>query len=289
MENRIKNLEEEIKKVDDMVSSGIYDGTVEARRKAHVTCCAKWYTRKEVHWKQMSRSQHAKDMDKNTRYFHNLTSGRRRNNRIDSLLINRRLDYAPLIGFRDGLVKQIGEEEAAGLEVMPSPEEIRQAVWDCESSRAPGCDGYNMNFIKKCWSEIGQEFTEAVMRFFQNARLPTDANITWVSLAPKFVGAKEIKDLPPISMVGCVYKVISKVLVRRMRVVMSRLVGETQSVFVQSRKIHDGALIACETVQWLKLCKKKAAIVKSEFQKVYDRVRWSFVDIVLQKMGFGLR
>nr|XP_025678990.1 uncharacterized protein LOC112778943 [Arachis hypogaea] len=58
MDNRIKKLEEEIKKVDDMVSSGNYDGTVEARRKALVTCCAKWYTRKEIHWKQMSRSQH---------------------------------------------------------------------------------------------------------------------------------------------------------------------------------------------------------------------------------------
>nr|XP_029151561.1 uncharacterized protein LOC114925942 [Arachis hypogaea] len=48
-------------------------------------------------------------------------------------------------------------------------------------------------------------------------------------------------------MVGCVYKVISKVLVRRMRSVMLGLVGETQSAFVKRRKIHDGALIACET------------------------------------------
>ncbi|XP_020973015.1 uncharacterized protein LOC110269490 [Arachis ipaensis] len=146
-----------------------------------------------------------------------------------------------------------------------------------------------MNFIKRCWEEIGQEFTIAVMGFFQNAKLPTDANVTWVTLAPKFVAAKEIKDFRSISMVGCVYKVISKVLVRRMRTVMPGLVGETQSVFVKGRKIYDGALIACETVQWLKTRKKKAAIIKLDFQKVYDRVRWSFVDIVLQKMGFGQR
>nr|XP_029148315.1 uncharacterized protein LOC114925208 [Arachis hypogaea] len=144
-----------------------------------------------------------------------------------------------------------------------------------------------MNFIKRCWDEIGSEFTAAVMGFFQMARLPADANITWVALAPKFMGAKEIKDLRPISMVGCMYKVISKVLVRRMRSVMPALVGETQSAFVQGRKIHDGALIACETVSWLKLRKKEAALIKLDFQKAYDRVKWSFVNTVLQKMGFG--
>ncbi|XP_016185867.1 uncharacterized protein LOC107627547 [Arachis ipaensis] len=46
---KIKKLEEEIKKVDDMVSSGLYDGTMEPRRKALVRCCEKWYVRQDVH------------------------------------------------------------------------------------------------------------------------------------------------------------------------------------------------------------------------------------------------
>nr|XP_025638133.1 uncharacterized protein LOC112733407 [Arachis hypogaea] len=90
-------------------------------------------------------------------------------------------------------------------------------------------------------------------------------------------------------MVECVYKVISKLLVRKMRAVMPGLVGETQSTFVKDRKIHDEALIACETVQWIRMRKLKAAIIKLDFQKAYDRVRWKFVDLVLLKMGFGQR
>ncbi|XP_015944376.1 uncharacterized protein LOC107469520 [Arachis duranensis] len=153
MDMRIKTFEEEIKKVDDMVSNGVYDGTLEARRKALVSSCKKWYIRKEVHWKQMSRSRHAKEMDKNTRYFHNLASARRRNNRIDALMIHGRVvrnqakikvairdfykdlyqqEVSPNLGFRDGLVMQIDVEEATELELMPSVEEIKKAVWDCE-------------------------------------------------------------------------------------------------------------------------------------------------------------
>ncbi|XP_016169174.1 uncharacterized protein LOC107611795 [Arachis ipaensis] len=108
-----------------------------------------------------------------------------------------------------------------------------------------------MNFIKKCWDKIGNEFTAALLNFFQCSKLPSDANVTWVALTPKFTGAKKIKDLRPISMVGCVYKVISKLLVRRMRRIMPGLVGETHSAFVKGRKIHEEALIACETVEWM--------------------------------------
>ncbi|XP_057733852.1 uncharacterized protein LOC130949032 [Arachis stenosperma] len=254
MTERIKRFKEEIRKADDMVSSGRYDATIEARRRALVRCCEKWYVRQDMHWKQMSRSRYATEMDRNT---------------------------------RDGLVNRLEREEAEALEALPSVEEVKEAVWDCESSKAPGSDGYNMNFIKRCWDEIGREFTAAVLNFFETASLPTDANVTWVALAPKFIGAKEIKDLRPISMVGCVYKVISKILSRRMRDVMPGLVGESQSAFVKGRKIHDGALIACETVQWLKLKRKASAIIKLDFQKAYDRVKWGFVDIVLEKMGFG--
>ncbi|XP_016164764.1 uncharacterized protein LOC107607311 [Arachis ipaensis] len=163
---RINKFEEEIRKVDDLVSNGVCDGTSEARKKALVSFCKKWYIRKEVHWKQMSRSKHAKEMDKNTRYFHNLALAHRRNNRIDALRIHGRLEPSPNIGFWEGLVRQITEEEATELELMPSAEEIKAAVWDCESAKAPGSDGYNMNFIKKCWEEVGRKFMEAVMGFF---------------------------------------------------------------------------------------------------------------------------
>ncbi|XP_025684849.1 uncharacterized protein [Arachis hypogaea] len=171
MAERIKKLEEEIRKVDDIVSSGQYDGTTEARRRALMRCCEKWYLRQEMHWKQMSRSRHANEMDRNTRYFHNIASARRRNNRIESLVLNGRLvrnqarikiavqdfykslyhqEASPRVTFRDGLVNRLEREEAETLETLPSVEEVKETVWDCESSKAPGSDGYNMYFIKKC-------------------------------------------------------------------------------------------------------------------------------------------
>ncbi|XP_015969911.1 secreted RxLR effector protein 78-like [Arachis duranensis] len=111
--------------------------------------------------------------------------------------------------------------------------------------------------------------------------------MTWVTLASKIDVPKEMKDFRPISMVESVYKVILKILVLRMKNVMSFLVGEVQYAFIQDRQILDGALIASETVSWLKKSKKSGVIVKLDFKKSYDTVRWSFLDHVLKIMGFS--
>ena len=73
---------------------------------------------------------------------------------------------APNIQFQDGLVKKISEEEARNLEIFPLEDEIKNAVWSCDSSKAPSVDGFNLKFIKELWGTIGKEFTESIWAFF---------------------------------------------------------------------------------------------------------------------------
>ena len=54
-------------------------------------------------------------------------------------------------------------------------------------------------------------------------------------------------------------------------------IKKTQTAFVQGRQILDGALIVNEVVHWAKK-KKKIMILKLNFHKAYDLVRWTFVD-----------
>ena len=111
--------------------------------------------------------------------------------------------------------------------------------------------------------------------------------MTWVALAPKVDEAIEVKQLRPISIVGCLYKIISKIFANRLKVMMPIIVGESQYGFVEKRQILDGALIANEVVWWMKKI-KQAIMLKLDFQKSYDMVRWDFLDMVLERMGFGL-
>ena len=84
----------------------------------------------------------------------------------------------PIINFPHEMVNKISVEEANSQELLPSSDEIKQAVWGCESTRAPGLDGFNFNFIRKCWHLIGDEFNACIYEFFRSGVLPSRANMT---------------------------------------------------------------------------------------------------------------
>ena len=69
--------------------------------------------------------------------------------------------------------------------------------------------------LKKCGS-IGNDFTNYVAAFFENMHTHEVINTTWVTLIPKLDCPERVSDFRPISMVGCVYKVIAKVLCGRL-------------------------------------------------------------------------
>ena len=59
-----------------------------------------------------------------------------------------------------------------------------------------------------------------------------------------------------------------------MKKVIDKVIGEEQNAFIQGRYILDGGLIANEACDYLKKEKKKAFLMKIDFEKAYDSVNW---------------
>ena len=84
----------------------------------------------------------------------------------------------------------------------------------------------------------------------------------------------QFKDLCPISMAGCLYKVIAKILANGLKIVMPTLERETPSTFVSGKQILDGVLIANEVVRWLKKANVSVVLLKLDFHKAYNMTRY---------------
>ena len=95
-------------------------------------------------------------------------------------------------------------------------------------------------------SEILQFMTE----FHENGKLVSGLNSSFITLIPKKENPSDLGDYRPISLVNSVYKILAKVLSRRLKKVMPSITSEVQSAFFGGRFILDGVLIANELVDW---------------------------------------
>ncbi|KAL0292057.1 UNVERIFIED_CONTAM: hypothetical protein Sradi_7004300 [Sesamum radiatum] len=75
--------------------------------------------------------------------------------------------------------------EAEALILPVTPEEIKQAIFDIDETKAPGPDGYSAAFYKAAWPVIGWEVSQAIHEFFRTGRLLKQVNATIISLIPK--------------------------------------------------------------------------------------------------------
>ncbi|GJR97624.1 RNA-directed DNA polymerase, eukaryota [Tanacetum coccineum] len=181
--------------------------------------------------------------------------------------------------------KRLSEVQAADLERSVSRDEIRLVVWNCGENKSPGLDGYTFEFFRKYRNFVGPDFGEAVEYFFETGLFSKGCNSSFVALIPKVVDAKFVNDFRPISLIGSVYKVVTKVLANWMALVIADLVSDTQSAFVANRKILDRPLILNEILHWCKRKKKQDMFFKVDFAKAYDSVRWDYLLDVLEALG----
>ncbi|KAJ9546688.1 hypothetical protein OSB04_019231 [Centaurea solstitialis] len=114
-------------------------------------------------------------------------------------------------------------------------------------------------------------------------------NSSFLTLIQKASNPLGLHDFLSISLIGILYKIISKVLAERLKKVMDDLISNVQSVFLKGRSILDGILIADKVIDELKRSKKKGVILKVDFEKAYDYVRWPFLIEGLEGMGFGVK
>jgi hypothetical protein len=178
-------------------------------------------------------------------------------------------------------------EQQVDLEGDVSKEELKKAVWDCGIDKSPGPDGFTFGFYRRFWTIIENDVFEAIKCFFNSGIIPNGCNSSFITLIPKIPDANLVKDFRPISLIGCRYKIIAKILANCLVSVLGDIVNEVQSAFIAERQILDGPFILNEVLQWCKLKKKQSLIFKVDFEKAFDSVRWDFLDEVLKKFGFG--
>ncbi|CAN1315223.1 LINE-1 retrotransposable element ORF2 protein [Linum perenne] len=261
----------------------------------------------EISWAQKAKENWLRLGDKNTRFFHSIANAKRRFNRIERIWVDgleihgqQHLKAASVQFYKDlysdpicsrpfpaGIdFVSISPEDSASLVTPLTLEEIETVVKSCEGNKSPGPDGFSMEFFKRNWETVKHDVFRALFDFADNSSLPHCVNSTFVALIPKKDTVEEFRDLRPISLVGGIYKILSKLLASRLRRVIARVISEQQFAFVGGRQILDAVLIANELLDSRTRSNSPGLVFKLDIEKAFDHVNWECLLRVISKMGF---
>ena len=81
-----------------------------------------------------------------------------------------------------------------------------------------------------------------------------------------------MKDFRPISLVGSLHKLLTKVLANRLKQVVGEVVSEYQYAFIQNTQILDVALIANKAVDSRLKVNIPGLLLKLDIEKAFDPV-----------------
>ena len=261
---------------------------------------------------QKARSCWLKEGDKNTKYFHAMVEGRRRRNTI-SVLQKSGGDWCKsgkdieeeIEGYFRGLftssnpqlfdtvlegIPQVITRQMNQRLVRPvSEEEVRKAVFSLHPNKAPGPDGMTPIFFQQFWNTIKFDLINAVSSFFHSGNLLSAINSTMITLIPKVDNPVCVSQFRPISLCNVVYRIISKILVNRLKPLLKHCISDNQSAFIPGRQIIDNVIIAHESIHCLNNMRSGSnafMALKLDMSKAYDRVEWQFVVKMMEQMGF---
>lgn len=114
-------------------------------------------------------------------------------------------------------------------------------------------------------------------------------NKTFIVLIPKTTKALNLNHYLLISLCNFAYKVVAKIMAKRLGRVVEKLVSPNQRAFVKGKWIAENSAIANEVIHKVRKHKGKKGlmVLKIDMKKVYDIMEWSFVIRLLKTWGFN--
>ncbi|XP_062119307.1 uncharacterized protein LOC133833065 [Humulus lupulus] len=212
-----------------------------------------------------------KEGDENSAFFHSSIKERRHQVK-DSIIA-----HGPVLS----------RQQADFLSAEFTKEDIKDAMFSIPGIKAPGPDGYCSYFFQDNWDLVGDEISEAILSFLHTGHLLKEINSTVITLIPKCKCPNTVSDYRPISCCNVLYKVATKLICSRLKVILPDLVAQNQGGFIKGRIISHNIMIFQDLIRhYVRKSSRPNCMIKLDFQKAYDTMEWGFLEEMLQAFKF---
>ena len=145
---------------------------------------------------------------------------------------------------------RVNEEEQESLEKDLTLEELKDALASFADNKSPGEDGFTKEFYQTFFDLIGKDLLNSYKDSFHKDSLSISQKRESITLIPKGdVNLMDLKNWRPITLLNVDYKLLSKVLAKRMELLLLKLIHTDQTGFINGRYIGQNIRLLCDIME----------------------------------------
>lgn len=199
------------------------------------------------------------------------------------------LDSREIQEFLDKLeIPQINQEAQTSIDAPISCQEIMQAISSLQSGKAAGPDGISVEFYKAFSNKLAPILSRLYADILSSNRMPDTMNQAVITLLmKKGKDPLECNAYRPISLLCYDYKVLTKILARRLETVISDLISTDQTGFMPGRQSFFNMRRLLSILHSNHSSDTPEVLLSLDAERAFDRILWPFLFEVLGRFGFG--
>ncbi len=166
--------------------------------------------------------------------------------------------------------------------------ELSASVKSLNLCKAPGSDGFTVEFYRKFWNLLGPHLVNVINACFTDGELCESMKSSVTRLIYKKRGdIKDLKNWRPISLLNVDYKICSKAITLRLSKVLDSIIDPDQTCSVPGRSISSNIVLLRDTLNYIEQTDETGILVSLDQEKAFDRVDRGFLLDLLRHFGFG--
>ena len=167
--------------------------------------------------------------------------------------------------------------------------ECLNAINGFKRDKTPGTDGFTAEFYKFFWPELRTEMLSSFHFAFQTGSLSISQRRGVISLIPKKDKDKSLlENLRPISLLNVDYKILTKVIAKRIEKVLPTIINPDQTGYVKGRYIGENIRLIQDIMFFTKNVNIPGIAIFLDFRKAFDTIEWNYLLSALKIFNFGL-
>ena len=176
---------------------------------------------------------------------------------------------------------KLDEDDRKMLSKSFSKAEVEKCIKSFNKNKTPGIDGLPIEFYCDNWEIIGNDFMEVVNYITRHNVMSKSQHKGIITLLKKDGDGSNIKNWRPISLLCVDYKIVSKLIAKRVQLVLPKLIDVNQYCSIPGRSIIHCNMLIRDIVYYVNNEDAEAAFLKLDWYKAFDLVNLKFLFDVL--------